>query len=324
MITNKNKFLQSINEDKLRSIKVDFENGDTITTNMAAHLTDEEMLDYYQVGKIFNLGNGPHDNLSKVKSAEILENKINEYGFDKDGNPYGFEHDDDMWKDQIENDLYDVIVELPGIQTDMQLQTGVEEDTSDDGNTILLFYKELDDNEDTVALEGYFRQLVSIYDWSDLVSVEVNDVDSVDYTDGKKEVCFTVNLNDNITEAYDEKGIDKSELQMLKNIYKNKEIPEHIKKRIEQLENDINESISAIKSINPPVKIFDVPSLVNLFYILDKDNNVVDYSFEKDDAKETAYFYHGTYEPFSIDRKKWNNCNYKNKLSLISSIINEK
>lgn len=64
-------------ETELRSVKVHFENGDTINTNMAKGVSDEEIKDYYKVGKTFNLGNGDKDKLTKVKSVEILKENIN-------------------------------------------------------------------------------------------------------------------------------------------------------------------------------------------------------------------------------------------------------
>jgi len=56
----------------LRAIKVTYSNGDTISTNMAAHLTDKEMLDYFKVGRWFNLGR-VSDNMQQVTKAEILK-----------------------------------------------------------------------------------------------------------------------------------------------------------------------------------------------------------------------------------------------------------
>lgn len=48
----------------LRGIKVTYANGDEISTNMAAHLTDAEMLDYFKIGKTFSG--------TQVVNAEIL------------------------------------------------------------------------------------------------------------------------------------------------------------------------------------------------------------------------------------------------------------
>lgn len=62
-------------ENKLRTVKVEFQNGDSLTTNMAAHLTDDEINNYYKPGKLFNLGVGGKDKMVKVKKAIILENK---------------------------------------------------------------------------------------------------------------------------------------------------------------------------------------------------------------------------------------------------------
>lgn len=64
-------------ENKLRTVKVEFQNGDSLTTNMAAHLTDDEINNYYKPGKTFNLGVGGKDKMVKVKKAIILENSTN-------------------------------------------------------------------------------------------------------------------------------------------------------------------------------------------------------------------------------------------------------
>lgn len=55
----------------LRAIKVYYENGDTITTSMSANLTDKEMLDYFQPGKVFNIGS-VSDNMQRVVKSEII------------------------------------------------------------------------------------------------------------------------------------------------------------------------------------------------------------------------------------------------------------
>lgn len=66
---------QTTNEDRsnLRSVKVTYSNGDIITTDMAAHLTDKEIKDYFKIGKVFNIGSGEDDLLAKVKEVEILK-----------------------------------------------------------------------------------------------------------------------------------------------------------------------------------------------------------------------------------------------------------
>jgi len=56
----------------LRAIKVTYSNGDVVRTSMAAHLTDEEMLSYFKVGKWFNVGS-VSDNMQQVTKAEILK-----------------------------------------------------------------------------------------------------------------------------------------------------------------------------------------------------------------------------------------------------------
>lgn len=59
-------------EDKLRSVKVTFDNGDVLTTSMAAKLSDDDIKNYYKAGKEFNLGSGGRDNIQKVTGVEIL------------------------------------------------------------------------------------------------------------------------------------------------------------------------------------------------------------------------------------------------------------
>lgn len=56
---------------EFRVVKVTYENGDTITTSMSPKLTNEEMLDYFRVGKYFNIGS-VEDNMQRVVKAEIL------------------------------------------------------------------------------------------------------------------------------------------------------------------------------------------------------------------------------------------------------------
>ena len=55
----------------LRTIQVTYSDGSVNTVNMAAHLKDEEMLNYFAVGKWFNIGN-VQDNMRQVVSAIIL------------------------------------------------------------------------------------------------------------------------------------------------------------------------------------------------------------------------------------------------------------
>ncbi len=56
----------------LREVRITYENGDVVETNMAAHLTDDDIRKYYAIGKEFNLGSGGKDLMSKVKEVEIL------------------------------------------------------------------------------------------------------------------------------------------------------------------------------------------------------------------------------------------------------------
>ncbi len=58
--------------NKLREVKVSFGNGDVIHTNMAAGLTDQEIKDYYKIGRIFNLG-AVGDNMQKVIKLQIIK-----------------------------------------------------------------------------------------------------------------------------------------------------------------------------------------------------------------------------------------------------------
>lgn len=59
-------------EGELRAVRVTFADGNTIETNMAAGLSDEEILQYYAVGKEFNVGAGENDNMQAVTKVEIL------------------------------------------------------------------------------------------------------------------------------------------------------------------------------------------------------------------------------------------------------------
>lgn len=54
-----------------REVKVSFINGDHFCT--AINGTEKSIRDYYKVGKVFNIGLGPDDNLDRVKSLEFLD-----------------------------------------------------------------------------------------------------------------------------------------------------------------------------------------------------------------------------------------------------------
>ncbi len=56
----------------LRTIKVFYSGGYIITTDMAAHLSDEDMLDYFKIGRLFNIGSN-NDNIQSVIKTEIIK-----------------------------------------------------------------------------------------------------------------------------------------------------------------------------------------------------------------------------------------------------------
>ena len=55
----------------LRSAKITYQDGTVINTSLAAHLTNKEINEYFKVGKVLNIGDGPNDNLQKIVSCEI-------------------------------------------------------------------------------------------------------------------------------------------------------------------------------------------------------------------------------------------------------------
>lgn len=59
-------------EGELRSVRVTFDDGNVVNTNIAAGVTDEEIKAYYAVGKEFNLGSGENDRIAKVTKVDIL------------------------------------------------------------------------------------------------------------------------------------------------------------------------------------------------------------------------------------------------------------
>jgi hypothetical protein len=68
-----NYVINESSNNELRSVTVKYDNGDIIDTDMAAHLTDDEIKDYYKIGKEFNIGNGGHDKMAKVTDVIINE-----------------------------------------------------------------------------------------------------------------------------------------------------------------------------------------------------------------------------------------------------------
>jgi len=55
----------------LRSVKVHFNDGNHLVTNMAAGLSDEEIRNYYAIGRSFNLGI-VENNMAQVTKVVIL------------------------------------------------------------------------------------------------------------------------------------------------------------------------------------------------------------------------------------------------------------
>jgi len=53
----------------MKSIKVTFDNGETLETSING--TNEEIEKYY-LGQTFNLGNGPNDLMAKAVKVEFL------------------------------------------------------------------------------------------------------------------------------------------------------------------------------------------------------------------------------------------------------------
>lgn len=66
----------------LRTAAVTYSNGDVIVTSLAADLTDEQILSYFKVGKLVNLGTGedgkPEDNMQTIVNVSIPKFKVGE------------------------------------------------------------------------------------------------------------------------------------------------------------------------------------------------------------------------------------------------------
>lgn len=73
--TSYKSFKESLKINELRHVTVYFTDGDKLNTSMAAHLTDEEIYNYYQKGKEFNIGSGENDLIKTVDYVVINENK---------------------------------------------------------------------------------------------------------------------------------------------------------------------------------------------------------------------------------------------------------
>src|SRR5574343_1942320 len=113
------------NNNILRSVRVTFDNGDVITTDMAASLSDADIKSYYAIGKVFNLGSADKDLLAKVQNVDILES-VFAHTADSEAveNMPKYKQNSNILND-IEFKLYDVVDVLPGRQTSDQLEVGV-------------------------------------------------------------------------------------------------------------------------------------------------------------------------------------------------------
>lgn len=56
----------------LRCVEVHYSNGDIITTSMNANLTDEDIKNYFRIGRQFNVGS-INDNLATVTKLIIIK-----------------------------------------------------------------------------------------------------------------------------------------------------------------------------------------------------------------------------------------------------------
>lgn len=57
---------------EFREVRVTFDNGDVIETSMNPKITDDDINEYYKIGKQFNIGR-IDDKMAKVKKVEILK-----------------------------------------------------------------------------------------------------------------------------------------------------------------------------------------------------------------------------------------------------------
>lgn len=58
---------------KLRSVRIKYSNGDTVLTSMAAGITDNQIRTYFMIGRAFNIGDGPNDQIATVIDVDILK-----------------------------------------------------------------------------------------------------------------------------------------------------------------------------------------------------------------------------------------------------------
>ena len=73
-VSSKEKELGIFNEAVKPVVKVTFDNGETIETEVADNATDDDIKNYYAVGKEFNLGQGGQDKMAKVKDVTVTRN----------------------------------------------------------------------------------------------------------------------------------------------------------------------------------------------------------------------------------------------------------
>jgi ribosomal protein L37AE/L43A len=74
-----NLIVQGLNEEgrsNLRGVEVTYADGTVIPTSMAAHLSDEDINNYFTPGKLFNIGN-VEDNMQAVQSVNIIRENMN-------------------------------------------------------------------------------------------------------------------------------------------------------------------------------------------------------------------------------------------------------
>lgn len=55
------------------AVRVEFANGNHIITTING--SKEQVREYYAIGRTFNVGNGPRDEMSKVASVKFLDEK---------------------------------------------------------------------------------------------------------------------------------------------------------------------------------------------------------------------------------------------------------
>jgi len=58
----------------MKTAKITYSDGNIITTSING--TDEEIKNYFKIGRPFNLGNGDKDNMQTVVSCEILIKEV--------------------------------------------------------------------------------------------------------------------------------------------------------------------------------------------------------------------------------------------------------